>query len=206
MQDSGRHGDSALWAEVRDVAYRTLRTRGWSHDRADDGAQDTVLKLQEVLAKGMVLHNPAGWAATVAHRKAIDHHRRARLAGARPEHGGEGRDASGADADAETGDAGADFTVDPVGSLERFLAHGVPTSLQAIQREQVERLIEALDERDLQMAWLTAEGLKQAEIGEELGIGEEGVRKALQRLRKRLRDRADELGIAVEVLDHPRIY
>jgi hypothetical protein len=32
------------------------------------------------------------------------------------------------------------------------------------------------------------------------------VKKALQRMRRRLRERADELGIAVEVLDHPRPY
>jgi RNA polymerase sigma factor (sigma-70 family) len=75
-----------------------------------------------------------------------------------------------------------------------------------MQREQVARFVEALDERDLQMAWLTAEGLSQAEIGEVLGISADGVKKALQRMRKRLRDRAGELGIDVDVLDHPRVY
>jgi RNA polymerase sigma factor (sigma-70 family) len=200
VAENGRLEDPTLWAEVRDAAYRTLRARGWSHEQADDGAQDTVLKLHEALEKGTVLRDPTAWAATVAHRKAVDRHRRARLVGARPEHDGDVADGPAAE------DDGSDFTVDPVGSLERFLEHGAPTSQQAIQRQQVERLVEALDERDLQMAWLTAEGLKQSEIGEELGIGEEGVRKALQRMRRRLRARADELGIAVAVLDHPRVY
>jgi RNA polymerase sigma factor (sigma-70 family) len=177
---SERLGDSALWSEVRDVAYRTLRARGWSHDKADDAAQDTVLDLQAELEKGTVLRNPAGWAAMVANRRAVDRHRRARL----PDQS----------------------QIDLNDSVGRFLADGQPTSLQAMQREQVARFVEALDERDLQMAWLTAEGLSQAEIGEVLGISADGVKKALQRMRKRLRDRAGELGIDVDVLDHPRVY
>jgi len=186
-----RLGDTALWVVVRDAAYRTLRNRGWSHAEADDGAQDTALQLQGELAKGVVLDNPAAWANTVAYRKTVDRHRRKRMAGARPE--------------GDTG-PGDEAAVDPVGSLSRFLVLGQPTSMQAIQREQVERFIDALEERELHMAWLTAEGLSQAEIGEALGISAEGVKKAMQRMRKRLRERADELGIDVEVLDHPRPY
>jgi RNA polymerase sigma factor (sigma-70 family) len=191
-----RLGDTALWVVVRDAAYTTLRNRGWSHDEADDGAQDTVLQLQDVLAKGVVLDEPAAWANTVAFRKSVDRHRRARLAGARPQ-GDVGdddhREAGGAE-------------VDLVGSLSRFLADGQPTSRQAMQRQQVERFIDALSERELHMAWLTAEGLTQEEIGEAFGISAEGVKKAMQRMRRSLRARADELGIDVEVLDHPRVY
>ena len=175
-----RLGDTELWVTVRDTAYGVLRRRGWTHDQADDAAQETVLALQAELEKGTELANPAAWAATVANRRAVDHRRRAHLPRA--------------------------HEVDLRESVGRFLADGAPTSAQAIRREQVARFVEALDERDLEMAWLTAEGLRQAEIAEVLGISEEGVRKALQRLRKRLRARADELGVDVEVLDHPRIY
>jgi len=177
-----RLGSSALWVEVRDVAYDSLRARGWSPDEADDAAQDTVLALQRELERGTVLASPAGWAATVANRRAIDRRRRARLV------------------------RGDEDALDLAESVARFLVEGTPTSDLAMQREQVGRLMRALDDRDLEMAWLTAEGLKQVEIAEILGIGTEGVKKALQRLRRRLREHADELGIDVEVLDHPRVY
>lgn len=177
---SGRLGEDALWEEVRRTAYETLRRRGWTHEEADDAAQDTALALQRELEKGTEIEDPAAWAARVAFRRAIDRKRRARLAG--------------------------EDDVDRDETVGRFLSHGMPTSLQGIQREQAARFAEALDERELEMAWLTAEGLKQAEIAEIVGISEEGVKKALQRMRKRLRDRADELGIDVEVLDHPRLY
>jgi len=187
-----RLGSTALWVEVREVAFKTLRANGWTTDEADDGAQDTLLKLQEELEKGLVLQNPGAWARVVAYRRAIDRKRRARLA---PQRG-----------DDDAAESSEQRRVDPTGSVAQFLAHGQPTSREAMHREQAGRLVDALDERDLQLAWLTAEGLKQSEIAEVLGIGEEGVRKALQRLRKRLRERADELGLDVEVLDHPRPY
>lgn len=177
---SERLGDDALWEEVREAAYETLRRRGWTHEEADDAAQDTALALQRELEKGTRLANPAAWATTVAMRRAIDRKRRARMA------------------------EGSDLGLDE--SVGRFLSEGKPTSLQGMQREQVARFVEVLDERELEMAWLTAEGLTQAEIADIVGIGEDGVKKALQRMRKRLRERADELGIDVEVLDHPRVY
>lgn len=175
-----RLGDTALWVTVRDTAYEVLRRRGWQHEQADDAAQETVLALQAELEKGTVIANPAGWAATVAHRRVLNLKRDARMPEA--------------------------HEVDLDETVGRFLADGQPTSAQGMQREQVARFVDALDARDLEMAWLTAEGLSQAEIGEALGISEEAVRKAFQRLRRRLRERADELGIDVEVLDHPRIY
>jgi RNA polymerase sigma factor (sigma-70 family) len=175
-----RVGDTELWLRVRGAAYEALRSRGWTHEEADDGAQETVLVLDKELRRGTVLRNPEGWAATVAFRRAVDHDRRAHMPRA--------------------------DEVDLTDSVGRFLRDGAPTSMQAIQREQVARFVEALDERDLEMAWLTAEGLTQAEIGEVLGITAEGVKKALQRMRGRLRERADELGVDVEVLDHPRVY
>jgi RNA polymerase sigma-70 factor, ECF subfamily len=175
-----RLGDTALWVTVRETAYRVLRRRGWTHEEADDAAQETALALQRELEKGTEIKNPAAWAATVAHRRAVHLDRKAHLPKA--------------------------HEVDMKASVGRFLADGKPTSMQAIQREQVGRFVEALEEDDLETAWLTAEGLKQAEIAEVFGISEEGVRQRLKRMRKRLRERADELGIDVEVLDHPRPY
>jgi len=175
-----RLGDTQLWVAVRQAAYDSLRRRGWTHDESDDAAQDTLLALQDALAKGVELDDPEGWAATVAFRRAVDRKRRARLAG--------------------------EADIDMNESVGRFLEEAIPTSRQGMQREQVARFVEALDERELEMAWLTAEGLTQAEIADIVGIGQEGVKKALQRMRRRLRERADELGIAVEVLDHPRPY
>jgi len=175
-----RLGDSRLWGTVRDTAYESLRRRGWTHEESDDAAQDTVLALQRELEKGTVIDDPEAWAARVAGRRAIDRKRKARLT-----------------------DPGS---VDMSDTIGRFLESGVPTSLQAIQRQQASRFVEVLSERELELAQLTAEGFKQAEIAEALGIGEEAVRKGLQRMRKRLRERADELGVDVEVLDHPRVY
>jgi RNA polymerase sigma factor (sigma-70 family) len=175
-----RLGDTQLWVTVRDTAYTVLRRRGWTHEEADDAAQETALALQRELAKGKEIRNPAAWAATVANRRAVDLDRKAHMPHA--------------------------HEVDMRESIGRFLADGAPTSMQAIQREQVGRFVEALSEEDLETAWLTAEGLKQAEIAELLGITEEGVRQRLKRMRKRLRERADELGVDVEVLEHPRPY
>jgi RNA polymerase sigma factor (sigma-70 family) len=175
-----RLGETELWLRVRSTAYESLRRRGWTHDEADDAAQDTLFALQEELAKGAAIENPDAWAVTVAFRRAIDRKRRVRLAGAK------------------------DGVMEE--SVVRFLADAQPTSSQAIQREQVARFVEVLGARELEMAWLTAEGLSQAEIAEIVGISTEGVKKALQRMRRRLRERAGELGIDVEVLDHPRPY
>jgi RNA polymerase sigma factor (sigma-70 family) len=175
-----RLGDTELWVRVREVAYDSLRRRGYPHEVAEDAAQDTLVALQEQLAKGVEIVSPGGWAATTAFRRAVDRTRKERLV--RPEQ------------------------VDMRETVGRFLSEGVPTSARALQREQLGRLVEELTDRELDIAWLTAEGLKQAEIAESLGVGTEAVRKALQRLRRGLRERADELGIDVEVLDHPRVY
>jgi RNA polymerase sigma factor (sigma-70 family) len=175
-----RMGDTELWVRVREVAYDSLRRRGYPHELAEDAAQDTLLELQKALAKGVEIANPGGWASTTAFRRAVDRTRKERLV--RPEQ------------------------VDMRETVGRFLAEGAPVSARGMQREQLARLVEELTDRELDIAWLTAEGLKQAEIAEALGVGTEAVRKALQRLRKGLRERADELGIDVEVLDHPRPY
>jgi RNA polymerase sigma factor (sigma-70 family) len=175
-----RMGDTELWVKVREAAYDAVRRHGYPHEVADDAAQDTLLDLQKALAKGVEIKNPGGWAARTAFRRAIDRSRKDRRV--RPEQ------------------------VDMRETVGRFLAEGAPVSARAIQREQLGRLIEELTDRELDIAWLTAEGLKQAEIAEALGVGAEAVRKALMRLRKELREKADELGIDVEVLDHPRPY
>jgi len=175
-----RLGDTELWLRVREAAYDAVRRRGYPHEAADDAAQDTLLDLQKALAKGVEIENPGGWAARTAFRRAIDRSRKDRRV--RPDQ------------------------ADMRETVGRFLAEGAPTSAQAIQREQLGRLIAELTDRELDIAWLTAEGLKQAEIAEALGIGAEAVRKALMRLRKELRERSDELGIEVGTLDHPRPY
>ena len=91
-------------------------------------------------------------------------------------------------------------------AVDQFIVGGVPTSAVVIRREQLDRLVAALDERNLQLAWLTSEGLTQAEIGEVLGMEREAVKKALQRMRASLESRAGELGIDLAFDDHQRIY
>lgn len=175
-----RLGDTELWVRVREAAYDSVRRRGFSHEIAEDAAQDTLLDLQKALERGVEIENPGGWAATAAFRRAIDRTRKDRLP--RPDQ------------------------ADMRETVGRFLADGAPTSARAIQREQLGRLIAELTDRDLEIAWLTAEGLKQAEIAVALDVGTEAVKKALQRLRQSLREKADELGIEIGSLDHPRVY
>jgi RNA polymerase sigma factor (sigma-70 family) len=204
----------ALWEEVRAVAYRTLRARGYAHADADDAAQDTVLELEEALAKGEVLRNPAGWAAVVAGRRAVDNDRAARVRRGQRARADEGedeaegtqeRDGTGRDT-SEGEDRGPRRSVAASDALSRFLVSGVPTSYAGVQREQLARLAEALDERQLQVAWLIVEGLSQAEIAEVVGASQAAIKRDMTRMRAKLRQRADELGIALKVLEHPRAY
>jgi len=175
-----RLGNTELWVRVREAAYDAVRRRGFSHEVAEDAAQDTLLDLQQALERGVEIENPGGWAATTAFRRAIDRTRKDRLP--RPDQ------------------------ADMRETVGRFLAEGAPASARAIHREQLGRLVAELTDRELDIAWLTAEGLKQAEIAVALGVGTEAVKKALQRLRQALREKADELGVEIGSLDHPRAY
>lgn len=220
----------AVWEEVRAVAYRVLRAKGYDHADADDAAQDTLVDLMRALERGERIDNPPGWAAVIAGRRAIDQDRVQRRQKGKParrdrdpdadddvneesstpseEREGADRDGeSAADAAEEDGeDRGPRGVVTSSSAVGRFVVDGLPTSRAAIERQQLARLAEVLTERQLQIAWLTVEGLTQAEIGEVVGLGAEGVRKDMQRMRATLRKHADTLGISIRVLDHPRPY
>jgi DNA-directed RNA polymerase specialized sigma24 family protein len=80
------------------------------------------------------------------------------------------------------------------------------TSLQAIRREQLDRLVGALDERSLQMVWLKMEGLPNEEIADALDMKVDALKKALQRMRRDIEQRALELGVDRNLDDHPHVY
>ena len=222
----------AVWEEVRAVAYRVLRAKGYDHADADDAAQDTLVDLMRALERGERIDNPPGWAAVIAGRRAIDQDRVQRRQKGKPARRDRDPDADRDDdadhesatpsAESEGTDRGGAPAADPAeedgedrgprgavissSAVGRFVVDGLPTSRAAIERQQLARLAEVLTERQLQIAWLTVEGLTQAEIGEVVGLGAEGVRKDMQRMRATLRKHADTLGISIRVLDHPRPY
>jgi hypothetical protein len=76
-----RLGDTALWLRVREAAHGPLLRRGWTHDEADDAAQDTLVALQEELeidggmARGIA--DPDVLARTLTAYGAPSRHRRA---------------------------------------------------------------------------------------------------------------------------------
>ena len=219
----------AVWEEVRAVAYRVLRAKGYDHADADDAAQETLVDLMRALARGERIDNPPGWAAVIAGRRAIDRDRVERRQKGKPARRDRDPDADDDDdgsvspsTQGEGTDRDGDSTADPAegdgedrgprggvmssSAVGRFVVDGLPTSRAAIERQQLARLAGVLTERQLQIAWLTVEGLTQAEIGEVVGLGAEGVRKDMQRMRATLREHADTLGISIRVLDHPRPY
>lgn len=222
-----------MWAEVRAVAYRALRGRRIEHADAEDAAQETMLDLAAAMWRGEQLHNPAGWAAVVARRRATDLLREDRVRHGLPaRQDEEGREADRAalwdseDASARGGpvhehlsersteqaadnssqSSAAGRTISLRRSVEHFLLHGEPTSLVALQRGLIDELVALLDEETQQMIWLVAEGLSQEEIAVELGLQKETVKKRLQRKRAALIKRAGERGIDIDFLDHQRPY
>jgi RNA polymerase sigma factor (sigma-70 family) len=222
--------DDAVWEEVRAVASRVLRAKGYDHADADDAAQDTLVDLMRALERGERIDNPPGWAAVIAGRRAIDQDRVQRRQKGKParrdrdpdadddadgESATPSAEAEGTDRDGDSAtdhaeedgeDCGPRGAVVSSSAVGRFVVDGLPTSRAAIERQQLARLAEVLTERQLQIAWLTVEGLTQAEIGEVVGLGAEGVRKDMQRMRVTLRKHAVTLGISIRVLDHPRPY
>lgn len=215
--------DDRFWTEIRAVAYRALRGAGIDHADADDAAQETMLELAEAFEAGEPLRNPAGWAAVVARRRAVDLMRGDRVRRglpARPEPvdreveeeqraarevPGEPEPPAPPD-DGEDGSSRPMRSIDSRRSVERFVLEGMPTSLAAMRNEQVDRLVEALDERSLQMVWLKAEGLAIAEIADALDMKPDAVKKALQRMRHDIEERADDIGVDLDVGNHQRPY
>ena len=215
----------AFWTEVRGAAYRALRGAGVAHADADDAAQETMIELSEAVRAGEPLHNPAGWAAVVARRRASDLMREDRVRRGLPARRSESE--VEADEDARLAAAipsepevrsrsdrdGPSSSSSEPGpgisarrSVERFVLEGMATSRQAIRREQLDRLVGALDERSLQIVWLKMEGLTNEEIAEALDMRVDALKKALQRMRRAIGQRTTELGVDGDLDDHPHIY
>ena len=215
----------AFWTEVRGAAYRALRGAGVAHADADDAAQETMIELSEAVRAGEPLHNPAGWAAVVARRRASDLMREDRVRRGLPARRSESE--IEADEDARLAAAvpsepevqprsdqnGPSSSSSAPGrgisarrSVERFVLEGIATSRQAIRREQLDRLVGALDERSLQIVWLKMEGLTNEEIADALDMKVDALKKALQRMRRDIEQRATELGVDRDLDDHPHIY
>jgi RNA polymerase sigma factor (sigma-70 family) len=216
----------AFWTEVRGAAYRALRGAGVAHADADDAAQETMIELSEAVRSGEPLRNPAGWAAVVARRRASDLMREDRVRRGLPARRSESEIEADEDARLDAAvpserevqpepdhDSPSSASSREPGrgisarrSVERFVLEGMSTSLQAIRREQLDRLVGALDERSLQMVWLKMEGLPNEEIADALDMKVDALKKALQRMRRDIEQRALELGVDRNLDDHPRAY
>jgi RNA polymerase sigma factor (sigma-70 family) len=182
----GWKASPSLAMTARAAALQHLAAKWPGLDPADreDIAQDTVLALNAAIDRGEPIRVAAAWARTVAHRKAQDLRRgRERIL---PAH---------------------DDEVAPSVALERFVRSNVAVSALAIQHDQVDRLLAALDDDDLQLLWLLeGQGMTHAEAGEVLGLKPDSVKKRLQRLRNRVRGEADDLGLDDQPGAHPRMY
>jgi RNA polymerase sigma factor (sigma-70 family) len=176
---------SSLVAEVRAAALEHLRRRWSKLDPADheDLAQEAAIAVNAAVARGDLIRTPAAWATTVASRRASNLVRsRTRLM---PEQ---------------------DDELAPRAAVERFVVSAASVSAIAMAREQMARLVAAIDERELQMLWLADAGHSHAEIGELLGLKADSVKKALTRMRAHVRGDAEALGLDDAPEDHPRVY
>ena len=60
--------------------FGLCRRLGLDDDEANDAVQETFLRMWKESLRGIVIHDPEGWAFRVAYRLAMDHHRLGRLA------------------------------------------------------------------------------------------------------------------------------
>ena len=173
---------STQWAIVREAALRELRAHNSPVVRgaAEDLAQEVVIEYADAAACQTIEH-PRAWAKLVARRRAVDLLRRTRSVG---------------DVEDDEGQA-----------LRFFLHQGIRTSREALLLEQVDQLLAALSDRERQLVRMVADGESQADIASALGYASAAVvRTTLHRLRRRIMEHADQLGIDQDWEDHPQPY
>lgn len=177
---------------AREVAFRTARGRGLNLDDADDIAQTVAEKFFAARQKP---DNVAAWAQRVAMNAVTDVARRRKIAndiGVWVDREGP-MDVGGADTIAE---------------VATFIRTQRAVSAQGMQRQagqEMEALLRSrLNEREMLLLTLIAEGQSQQQIADSLGYaGADTVKTTLKRIRTKLQDLAGPLG---EFRAHPRVY
>jgi RNA polymerase sigma-70 factor (ECF subfamily) len=157
---------SGIFDELRRPLFRYFLCAGLSREDADEGIQETFLRLHQHLRKDGDRANLRGWIFQVARNLARNQHKSARV-----------RRTEALDGDSERRNAFRD----PQGSPED----------QAIRSERMRRLkrsMEMLTPQQRECLLLRAAGLRYREIAEALGIGISSVGEMVQRAAARLNE------------------
>jgi RNA polymerase sigma-70 factor (ECF subfamily) len=155
---------SGIFDELRRPLFRYFLCAGLSREDADEGIQETFLRLHQHLRKDGDRANLRGWIFQVARNLARNQHKSARV-----------RRTETLDAGLERRDAFAD----PGGSPEDL----------AIRSERMRRLrrsMEMLTPQQRECVLLRASGLRYREIAGVLGVGISSVGEMVQRAAARL--------------------
>ena len=155
---------SGMFDELRRPLFRYFLCAGLSREDADEGIQETFLRLHWHLRKDGDRSNLRGWVFQVARNLARNQHKSARS-----------RRTEALDNSLERSNA----VPDPEGSPED----------QAIRNERMRRLhrsMETLTPQQRECLLLRASGLRYREIAEVLGIGISSVGELVQRAAARL--------------------
>ncbi len=155
---------SRTFDELRRPLFRYFLCAGLSREDADEGVQETFLRLHRHLQKDGDRSNLRGWIFQVARNLARNRHKSARI-----------RRTEALDGDWKRRNS----FPDPEGSPED----------QAIRAERMRRLkrsIERLTPQQRECVLLRASGLRYREIAEILGVGISSVGEMVQRAAARL--------------------
>src|ERR1700679_265184 len=157
---------SGMFDELRRPLFRYFLCAGLSREDADEGIQETFLRLHQHLGQDGDRSNLRGWIFQVARNLARNQHKSARS-----------RRTEALDKDLERSHA----LRDPEDSPED----------QAIRGERVRRLqrcLEMLTTQQRECLLLRASGLRYREIAEVLGVGISSVGEMVQRAAARLNE------------------
>jgi RNA polymerase sigma-70 factor (ECF subfamily) len=157
---------SGIFDELHRPLFRYFLCAGLSREDADEGIQETFLRLHQHLRKDGDRSNLRGWIFQVARNLARNQHKSARI-----------RRTETLDGDWERRSAFAD----PQGSPED----------QAIRGERMRRLKRSMDmltPQQRECVLLRASGLRYREIAEVLGVGISSVGEMVQRAAIRLNE------------------
>jgi RNA polymerase sigma-70 factor, ECF subfamily len=157
---------SGIFDQLHRPLFRYFLCAGLSREDADEGIQETFLRLYQHLRKDGDRSNLRGWIFQVARNLARNQHKSARM-----------RRTETLDGDLERINAFAD----PEGSPED----------QAIRSERMRRLrrsMQMLTPQQRECVLLRASGLRYREIAQVLGIGISSVGETMQRAASRLNE------------------
>lgn len=177
LLDGARAGDGAAWERLVSLygplVLRWCRSLGLREDQAEDACQETFASVAHALGS---FRRPAdgafrGWLLAIARNKVRDRQRRDGRQGA-AEGGTEAR---------ERIEAAAAPDLDAEGSVESDRVEVLRRALALIRRD--------FDEKTWQAFWAAAADERpSAEVGAELALSANAVRKAKARVLRRLRE------------------